>query len=380
MSGKQDCKVFTGGLSWETTSDRLKGYFENYGVVREAFISINPTNGKPRGFGFVTFESPEVAKKVIAVAKHTIDRREVEAKESFAKEEQSSSSQDCSDGNSTKNKKLFVGGLAPAVDENVLREHFETYGPVGSAEVILDHDSKRPRGFGFVTFVNDESLEKVFELGTMHTILEKQVEIKVATPRDQMPSGAHRHSQVPMGMGRGAFDPNRAMMQQQQQQQQRNGRFYPGQMPYGQYPGGPGGPGYGHRPQQGAPGPHGIARGPSNRGPPIGPGGFNQGQHRGPGFGNFGNGEANFGMDVAALLNLAALAQPRQLPDFQGPVPLQQLQTSLASLAVQPTEPASGNNRINGTNSGPEPSPGLDSSTPGLDFYKSATMGPGWSS
>jgi RNA recognition motif-containing protein len=65
-----------GGLSWETSSERLRAYFENYGVVREAFVSVNRTTGRPRGFGFVLFESPEVAEKVVS-SKHTIDRREV---------------------------------------------------------------------------------------------------------------------------------------------------------------------------------------------------------------------------------------------------------------------------------------------------------------
>jgi hypothetical protein len=65
-----------GGLSWETSSERLRAYFENFGVVREAFVSYNRNNGRPRGFGFVVFESPEVADKVVAT-KHTVDRREV---------------------------------------------------------------------------------------------------------------------------------------------------------------------------------------------------------------------------------------------------------------------------------------------------------------
>lgn len=76
MGSKQECKVFIGGLSWETTGDKLRSYFENYGAVREAFVSYNRNNGRPRGFGFVVFESTEVADKVVA-AKHTIDRREV---------------------------------------------------------------------------------------------------------------------------------------------------------------------------------------------------------------------------------------------------------------------------------------------------------------
>ena len=76
MASKQDCKVFVGGLSWETTDQKLRMYFENYGNVTEAFVSYDRNTGRPRGFGFVVFEDPSVADKVV-LQQHTIDRREV---------------------------------------------------------------------------------------------------------------------------------------------------------------------------------------------------------------------------------------------------------------------------------------------------------------
>jgi RNA-binding protein Musashi len=48
---------------------------QNYGVVKEAFVSY-ARDGKPRGFGFVVFDDPSVANRVVQ-NKHTIDRREV---------------------------------------------------------------------------------------------------------------------------------------------------------------------------------------------------------------------------------------------------------------------------------------------------------------
>ena len=48
---------------------------QNYGVVKEAFVSYCRETGKPRGFGFVVFENPTVADRVVQ-HKHTIDRRE----------------------------------------------------------------------------------------------------------------------------------------------------------------------------------------------------------------------------------------------------------------------------------------------------------------
>lgn len=76
---RQDCKVFIGGLSWETTDEKLRTYFLNYGTVHEAFVSYDRHTGRPRGFGFVVFEDPGVADKVVSL-QHTIDRREVSSK------------------------------------------------------------------------------------------------------------------------------------------------------------------------------------------------------------------------------------------------------------------------------------------------------------
>jgi hypothetical protein len=72
-------------------------------------------------------------------------------------------------------RKIFIGGLAPSVDEAALRGYFEAFGPVEDAVVMYDHDNKRPRGFGFVTFGADGSVEAVFERGAMQSLHDKQV-------------------------------------------------------------------------------------------------------------------------------------------------------------------------------------------------------------
>lgn len=42
---RQTSKIFVGGLSWETTDQRLRTYFENYGAVSEAFVSFDRATG-----------------------------------------------------------------------------------------------------------------------------------------------------------------------------------------------------------------------------------------------------------------------------------------------------------------------------------------------
>ena len=46
--------------------------------------------------------------------------------------------------------KLFVGSLPWSVNDEELKETFEKHGPVISAKVIEDRETRRSRGFGFV--------------------------------------------------------------------------------------------------------------------------------------------------------------------------------------------------------------------------------------
>lgn len=53
--------------------------------------------------------------------------------------------------------KLFVGGLSWGTDDHSLHAAFSRHGEVLEAKVILDRDTGRSRGFGFVTFADADS-------------------------------------------------------------------------------------------------------------------------------------------------------------------------------------------------------------------------------
>ena len=56
-------------------------------------------------------------------------------------------------------KKLFVGNLSWNTDDQGLFDAFAQFGEVMEAKVVTDRDSGRSRGFGFVTFANEEAGE-----------------------------------------------------------------------------------------------------------------------------------------------------------------------------------------------------------------------------
>ncbi|KAI3465142.1 hypothetical protein Pfo_021805 [Paulownia fortunei] len=68
-------KVFVGGLAWETPTDVMRSYFEQFGEILEAVIITDKNTGKSKGYGFVTFRDPESAKRACADPNPMIDGR-----------------------------------------------------------------------------------------------------------------------------------------------------------------------------------------------------------------------------------------------------------------------------------------------------------------
>ena len=59
--------------------------------------------------------------------------------------------------------KLYVGNLPYSVEEEQLRGIFGQYGEISQLNLIMDRDTGRPKGFGFITFANQQAAEKALE-------------------------------------------------------------------------------------------------------------------------------------------------------------------------------------------------------------------------
>jgi RNA recognition motif-containing protein len=60
-------------------------------------------------------------------------------------------------------KKLYVGSLAYSVKDDQLKDFFASAGTVESAQVVMDRESGRSRGFGFVEMATEEEAQKAIE-------------------------------------------------------------------------------------------------------------------------------------------------------------------------------------------------------------------------
>eukprot|EP00824_Muranothrix_gubernata_P016045 TRINITY_DN33401_c0_g1_i1.p1 TRINITY_DN33401_c0_g1~~TRINITY_DN33401_c0_g1_i1.p1 ORF type:complete len:233 (-),score=61.33 TRINITY_DN33401_c0_g1_i1:20-718(-) len=195
-------KLIVLGLSWDTTSETLKTYFETFGNVIEGVVLMDRNTGRSRGFGFVTFDRDEDASTCLAQAKHVIDGREVSPKKAAMKDQMG-------DPRLT-TKKIFVGRLHADCTTDALAAYFGKFGTVTDTFIPMNGDSGRTRGFGFVTFEKESSVDDV--LAETHKLDGHDIFVTKAEPKQPYFSTNPMLVPIIPGRGRGFFVSPAAMM------------------------------------------------------------------------------------------------------------------------------------------------------------------------
>lgn len=84
--------------------------------------------------------------------------------------------------------KLFVAGLAYSMTDDDLRNLFADYGTVDSAQIILDRDTKRSKGFGFVEMSSEEECKEAIQALNGKDMNGRPLTVNEARPREDRPA------------------------------------------------------------------------------------------------------------------------------------------------------------------------------------------------
>ena len=83
---------------------------------------------------------------------------------------------------------IYVGNLPFKAKDGDIRAEFENYGEVASVKIIMDHATKRSKGFGFVEMPNDAEANAAVAALNGKDMLDRKLNVSVA----KSPTGENR--------------------------------------------------------------------------------------------------------------------------------------------------------------------------------------------
>jgi cold-inducible RNA-binding protein len=103
-------------------------------------------------------------------------------------------------------KKLYVGNLTYGVGDSDLEQMFAAHGTVQSAQVIMDRDTGRSKGFGFVEMGSDQEAQAAIAALNGKDKDGRALTVNEARPREDRGSGGSRGGRSSSGGGnRGGY-------------------------------------------------------------------------------------------------------------------------------------------------------------------------------
>jgi len=178
VSDKEIEAIFVGGVPAEADEPYLEQCFEKYGEIKNVKIINSVKTKKPKRFAIVTFNNP-IASSIL-MQDHWVMGRKVDVKEYLSGEEASNKL------TREKQRKVFVGGLPLTVNNEILKGYFQQFGKVIEANIVYNHETMRSRGFGFVIFQDEKTVQEVLKRYDDHYLYGKWIECKPALLKEEV--------------------------------------------------------------------------------------------------------------------------------------------------------------------------------------------------
>lgn len=198
----EEVKLYLGNLSYDTDEHHLRNIFEEFGNVTDVAIPLDRDTNRPRGFGFVTFDSRQAAEEAILNLDQTeLDGRMIRVNVSRPREPRGGGRFNSAGASDVK---LYVGNLNFDTEEETVRELFERYGNIVDYFRPTDRETGRVKGFAFVTMSANDAENAAGKLDG-EELDGRNIYVKESQPKGQI-NGGSRGGRYNDG---GAYENNR---------------------------------------------------------------------------------------------------------------------------------------------------------------------------
>lgn len=154
LERNQDATIYVGGLDEKVTEAILWELFVNAGPVTSVNMPKDRITGTHQGFGFIEFMSEEDADYAIKIMNMIkLFGKPIKVNKASANEKQMDIGAN-----------LFVGNLAPEVDEKLLFDTFSAFGVIlQPPKIMRDVETGSSKGFAFINFASFEASDAALE-------------------------------------------------------------------------------------------------------------------------------------------------------------------------------------------------------------------------
>jgi nucleolin len=200
-------QIFIGGLSFDSEERDLRDFFHDCGEIESIRIPSHHDTGRPRGIAFVDFVDNKGAERALEKDGQDLQGRSLkisptktargDAAAGYRNRDRSPPpsrrSNDC--------KTVFVGNLSHDAEERDLSKAFEGCGDIESIRIVLDRDTGKARGFGYVEFTSKDAVESALKISGQD-IAGRIVRVDYAADRDAAPRGRSNYDDYDRRGGR----------------------------------------------------------------------------------------------------------------------------------------------------------------------------------
>lgn len=180
-------KIFVGGLNWSTSEATLQNTFQRFGNIQSIKLVIDQNTGRSKGYAFITFDDDmaahvamsqmngrQIEGRVIKV-NHAFERTEGNEDEDDQRAQVWDIDENCENVSpmikNTKpkqlreatNERVYIGGMDWNTTEETIRQNFEEFGDIEEIKIVCDRDTGQSKGFGFITFSDQDSAEHAIQ-------------------------------------------------------------------------------------------------------------------------------------------------------------------------------------------------------------------------
>lgn len=168
--------LYVGDLASDVTEATLFELFNAVGPVASIRVCRDATTRRSLGYAYVNFHSVQDAERAL----DTMNFTNIRGKQCrIMWSQRDPRLRQSGKGN------IFVKNLHESIDNKTLYDTFSVFGNILSCKVVIDRETLKSRGYGYVHYVDDKSAQKAIDGVNGMTISERKVQAEIFKPREE---------------------------------------------------------------------------------------------------------------------------------------------------------------------------------------------------